>query len=94
MNNFNFLQKSPRELTQLLAKRIRQIRKGKKLSQKLLSEKSGVSYGSIKRFEQSGDISLISLTKIASVLEINTELENLFEDMPVLSIEEIINGKN
>jgi len=60
------------------------------MSQQLLSEKSGVSYGSIKRFEQSGEISLISLTKIA----ISVELENLFEDMPILSIEEIINGQS
>ena len=94
MNNFNFLQKSPKEINQLIATRIRSVRKGKKMSQQLLSEKSGVSYGSIKRFEQSGEISLISLTKIAIALEVSLELENLFEDMPILSIEEIINGQS
>ena len=92
MNGFNFLQKSPNEINQLIATRIRLIRKGKHISQQRLSEKSGVSYGSIKRFEQSGEISLISLTKIAIVLEVSLELENLFEEMPILSIEEIING--
>ncbi|MCI9359622.1 MAG: helix-turn-helix domain-containing protein [Hungatella sp.] len=35
----------------MIAGRIRQIRKRRKLSQKKLSEKSGVSLGSVKRFE-------------------------------------------
>ena len=94
MDNFNFLQRSPREMNQLIAKRIRAIRKRKKMSQQVLSKKSGVSYGSIKRFEQSGEISLISLTKIAIALEVSFELEQLFENMPILSIEEIINGQS
>lgn len=89
MNNYNFLTKTPREIDQLIASRIRGIRKRRKISQKRLSEKSGVSLGSVKRFEQSGDISLISLTKIAIALEIEDELEHLFEKVPFLSIEEV-----
>lgn len=48
----------------------------------------------MKRFEQSGEISLLSLTKIALALEIQQELEELFEEVPFLSIEEIINGQD
>lgn len=48
----------------------------------------------MKRFEQSGEISLLSLTKIALSLEIQQELEELFEEVPFLSIEEIINGQD
>lgn len=48
----------------------------------------------MKRFEQSGEISLLSLTKIALALEIQQELEDLFEVIPFLSIEEIINGQD
>lgn len=44
----------------------------------------------MKRFESSGDISLISLTKIAFALELENELERLFENVPFLSIEEIL----
>ena len=44
----------------------------------------------MKRFEQSGEISLISLTKIAIALEINRELEHLFEDVPPRSIKELL----
>ena len=83
--------KTPREIDKLIADRIRAVRKRRKISQKKLSEKSGVSLGSVKRFESSGDISLISLTKIAFALELENELERLFENVPFLSIEEILN---
>ena len=94
MNNYYFLTKTPREIDQLIASRIRSIRKRRKISQKRLSEKSGVSLGSVKRFEQNGEISLISLTKIAIALEIEGELEDLFEEVPFLSIEEVAYAKD
>ena len=94
MINYNFLTKTPREIDQLIASRIRSIRKRRKISQKRLSEKSGVSLGSVKRFEQNGEISLISLTKIAIALEIEGELEDLFEEVPFLSIEEVAYAKD
>lgn len=93
--NLSFLkQKTPAETARLLSSRIRDIRKRKKVSQIKLSEKSGVSLGSVKRFEQSGEISLISLTKIAIALEIEGELEDLFEEVPFLSIEEVAYAKD
>ena len=89
--NLSFLkQKTPAETARLLSSRIRDIRKRKKVSQIKLSEKSGVSLGSVKRFEQSGEISLLSLIKIAIALDISDQLETLFEDIPPMSIEEII----
>lgn len=94
MNTFNFMQKTPREIDKLIAEKIRNIRKRRKISQKKLSEKSGVSLGSVKRFEQSGEISFISLTKIAIALELDSELEHLFEEVPFLSIEEIMDEGN
>ncbi len=94
MNTFNFEQKTPREIDKIIAERIRSIRKRRKISQKRLSEKSGVSLGSVKRFETSGKISLLSLTKIAIALEISNEIEDLFQEIPFLSIEEILNEKN
>lgn len=93
MNNYIFEKRTPTELNQNIAKRIRTIRKRRKISQEKLSEKSGVSLGSVKRFERSGEISLISLTKIAFALEIEGELEGLFADVLPTSIEEIMYGK-
>lgn len=91
---FPFLQKTPTEIERLISERVRAIRKKRKISQQKLSEISGVSLGSLKRFERSGEISLLSLTKIAIALDIDDELAHLFEDVPPLSIEEILNGKD
>ena len=66
------------ELDQKLARRVRNIRKRRSIPQEKLAQMSGVSYGSIKRFEASGQISLISLTKIAMALEIADELRTIF----------------
>ena len=90
MNTFNFMIKTPYEINLLLAKRIRTIRRARKISQKRLSEKSGVSLASVKRFEQSGEISLLSLTKIAIALDLNQEMEGLFAEPHPQSIEELL----
>lgn len=96
MNNLNFLfnETTPGDINKKIAERIRAIRKRRKISQKELGEKSGVSLGSVKRFEQSGEISLLSLTKIAIALEIDDEMKNIFTDVPFQSIEEIKNAKD
>ena len=79
------------ELDQKLARRVRNIRKRRSISQEKLAQMSGVSYGSIKRFETSGQISLISLTKIAMALEIADELRTIFTQVPYKDIQEVIN---
>ncbi len=94
MNNFAFNKRTSKEINELIATRIRGIRKRKKLSQERLSEKSGVSLGSVKRFEGSGEISLSSLTKIAIALECEDELERLFQEIPFNSIQEVIDGQD
>lgn len=96
MNNLNFLfnETTPGDINKKIAERIRAIRKRRNISQKELGEKSGVSLGSVKRFEQSGEISLLSLTKIAIALEIDDEMKNLFTDVPFQSIEEIKHAKD
>ena len=79
------------EMDEQLAQRLKRIRKRKKLSQQELSKRSGVSYGSIKRFEATGMISLLSLTKLAVALGCSGEITQLFRDIPYESIEEVIN---
>lgn len=79
------------ELNQKLADRVRNIRRRRSISQQKLSDISGVSYGSIKRFEQTGQISLLSLTRIAMALDIAGELRNLFTEVPYQDIQEVIN---
>ena len=79
------------ELDKNLALRVRKIRKRRKISQQKLDDLSGVSYGSIKRFETSGQISLLALTKIAMELDMADELRNIFSQVPYRNIQEVIN---
>ena len=60
------------------------------MSQQALAVKSNVSYGSIKRFETSGQISLISLTKLCVALDCVDEIKNLFTNVEYGSIEEVL----
>ena len=87
-------QKTWNEINTQTAHRMIQIRKRRKISQKELAARSGVSLGSLKRFEQSGEISLQSFTKLAIALEVEKELESLFSEVPFSSIEEVIHGQN
>lgn len=89
----NLTQKTYNEINKELADRVAGLRKRKKLSQQELAGKAGVSFGSVKRFEQTGEISLKSLTKIAIALDVETELMELFCRVPFSSIEEVINGQ-
>ncbi len=76
------------ELDKNLALRVRNIRRRRSISQEQLAAMSGVSYGSVKRFETTGQISLLSLTKIAMALDIVDELRTIFTDVPYKSIQE------
>ena len=82
--------KSPKRSTFPLAQRLSRIRKRRKLTQEQLSEKSNVSYGSIKRFETSGQISLLSLTKLCVALGCEDEIKRLFTAVTYDSIEEVL----
>lgn len=84
--------KTNTEINRDLAKRLASIRKRRKISQKELARVSGVSCGSIRRFEQTGDISLYSLTNIAIALKVEDEIDALFTRPSFSSIEEILNG--
>ena len=87
----NLYQKTWNEINNDIANRMVRLRKRKKITQKGLAAKSGVSLGSIKRFEQIGEISLQSLTKLAIALEVEGELDTLFDSVPFQSIEVVIN---
>lgn len=81
-------------INQDISKRVRLRRKEAKFSQIGLAERSGVSLGSLKRFESSGEISLSSLVKLAIALGYENDFEHLFERKNYQSIEEVINEKN
>ena len=81
MNNLFFTQKTPPEIAKNLAEKIQVQRKKMKISQEKLAEKSGVSLGSIKRFETKYEISLVSFIKIlvSHVLKNSSFLNDLMQ---------------
>lgn len=70
-------QKSPKEIMIFLSKNIIALRKQEKMSQRELSERSGVAYASIRKFESTGIISLEPLLKICEALKRLTDFESI-----------------
>ena len=91
MINLTF--KTPSEIDLELAGRLAGIRKRRKITQQTLAKKAGVSLGSLRRFEQTGEISLHALTQLCIALSLEGELEGLFQQPEFLSIDEVIHGK-
>lgn len=73
-----------------LAERVRMRRKELGLTQAELAAKSGVSLGSLKRFERLHEISLASFVKLAIALGRDDELDGLFARRSYRSIDEVI----
>lgn len=87
----DFIWETPSEIAMNLAKRIKRIRKRKKITQIQLANRCNVSYGALKKFEQTGEIALVSLIKIAMELNVSDEINELFTKPVYQSIDEVIN---
>ncbi len=83
---------TPVEMMAVLRSKFKARRKVLGYTQVELAERSGVSLGSLKRFERTGQISLESLLKLALVLECLEGFEKLCEkeEMTFKSIEEVL----
>ncbi len=88
----NISLETPKDISMKIAGNVRARRRDRKLSMGKLAEISGVSYGSVRRFETTGEIALVSLLKIAVVLGYAEDFNTLFAKPEPGSIEEIING--
>lgn len=87
---------TPLDVARQIAKLAQTKRLSLNLSQHSLSERSGVSFGVIKKFERTGKISLESLLKIALVLGCLEEFSALFKPIPpqqAATLDELINEK-
>ncbi len=78
----SFVLKSPLEVMQDIAHKAKAKRLEQNLTQQGLSVRSGVSLGTIKRFERFGEISLKSLIDIALALGCIDDFEELFKNNP------------
>ena len=78
------------EIIMDVAIRFKKLRKAKKISQQELALMSNVSYGTIKRFEASGEISLHSLAKLCVALDCVNEIKSIFKNISFNDIDEVI----
>ncbi len=86
-----YIWETPEEIMMIVSNNTKKLRKRLKISRRKLSEMSGVSYGSIKRFEETGNISFLSLTKIAMALDASGDIKSIFAEVPYKSIQEVMN---
>ena len=93
MDNTNYIWDTPSDVAMKLAKRIKEIRRRKKITQKELAGRSNVSYATLRKFEKTGQISLESFIKLTMELGLIQEINSLFAEPVYNSIEEVINAR-
>lgn len=81
---------SPAEILKCVATRMKHRRIDSNLTQRELASRSGVSYGSLRLFEETGKASFEAVVKIAFALEAETEFEALFPPRPARTLDEIV----
>jgi transcriptional regulator with XRE-family HTH domain len=81
--------KTPLQILLDVGTRAKSARLKVNMSRKTLSDRSGVTQASIKRFETTGQISLINLVQILIALDRITDLDGLLEEQAVPFIREL-----
>jgi transcriptional regulator with XRE-family HTH domain len=79
---------TPAEKQTAIAQRARSLRISLGMKQKELAERSGVPLPTLRKFEQTGLISLSALTRIAMALGALSDLDKVFEEREAHSIAE------
>lgn len=79
----------PSELKLEIAKRAKTLRLQKNFKRTTLSEMSGVSVSSIKRFETTGQVSFTSLLQIANALGVLDDFSSLFKIEKPITLSEL-----
>jgi transcriptional regulator with XRE-family HTH domain len=93
MINFS-TNKKPYDYLREIALRHQALRKQAGFSQSELANRSGVSLGSLKRFETTGQISLESLLKLADVLNRLNDFEAILQPLENLdAVEKLFSPK-
>lgn len=81
--------KTESEIMQEIAERVRALRVEHQLTQADLSDRAGISLGTYRRFEQTGNIDLLRLIKIAQILYREDDFEQLFQRTSETSLDAI-----
>ena len=87
MNSFSL--ETPEQVSQKLAARAKALRLARGWKQVTLAERSGVSLASLRRFEESGRISLQSLLELAFALNRLDDFDALLQPPRAASLAEL-----
>jgi len=90
LSEIDFLNSNPKALALQIVINAKTRRLELNLTQEELAQKSGVSLGSVKRFESKHEISLKHLLLIAVVLNSTEDFKNLFLQKQYRSIDEVV----
>lgn len=83
----------PMEIQKEIARKEKARRKDKGLTQEELARRAGLSLASLRRFEQTGEISFASLVRIGSVLDDEKAFLDLFAPLEYQTMKELLNAK-
>lgn len=81
---------TPDEIAASLGARVRHRRLALSLTQAGLAARAGVSLGTLKRFEQTGQIALVTLLKVAFVLDALEPFNELFSPASYASLDDVL----
>ncbi len=85
---------APGEILKAIAMNEKACRKRAGYTQQELAERSGVNLASLRRFEQKGEISLHSLVLIATILDEQKGLLDLFPKPRYASMKELLDDQH
>lgn len=92
-NILALINKTPDAVLKAVADRVKQRRLEKKLTQKSLALRAGVTLASYRRFETTGEISFRSLLMISMALGTIEDFDSVFKRKSYASIDELLEEK-
>ena len=84
----------PIEIQKEIARKEKERRKKKGITQKELAQRADLSLSSLRRFEQTGEISFASLVRIGSVLDDEKAFLELFDPQEYQTMKELMDAKH
>jgi len=84
-----FFLKTPEEIAEALAIRLKQLRLSNKWKRSTLAERSGVSESSLRRFESTGKVSLNNFLKLVFALGRLDEMDKILLPETAQSIKDL-----
>ena len=86
----SFAMQSSEDISAALAARLRSRRLAQKLTLEGLARRSGVPLGTLKKFERSGQIALVSFIRLVVALKDEAALENLLLAQKFETLDEVL----